>query len=230
VIIEQATIDDLPVILAMRQEASDWLAQRGIHQWATAWPTPQAQSERILSSIRAGETWMVRDKEATTTTVALDTFSDPRLWTPEEQKQPSMYLHRLIVRKYAGLGADVIEWASRRTRQRLGPLLRCSIHPGYRAGRATLLRVAQTRLDQPSQAALIRCRDDLGVVRREDFVNNRLEGRAQVVKDPLLCRVLQVERLVALLVPTREEVRKHECFIVGKRNEYLVMGRPRRST
>lgn len=75
-----------------------------------------------------------------------------------------------------------------------------------------------------------RRRDDLGVVRREDLVNNRLEGRAQVVKDPLLCPVLQVERLVALLVPTREEVRKHECFIVGKRNEYLVMGRPRRST
>jgi predicted N-acetyltransferase YhbS len=116
VIIEQATIEDLPVILAMRQEASDWLAQQGIDQWATAWPTPQAQSERILSSIRAGETWMVRDgNEATAATVALDTFSDPRLWTPEEQRQPSMYLHRLIVRrKYSGLGADVIEWACRR--------------------------------------------------------------------------------------------------------------------
>jgi predicted N-acetyltransferase YhbS len=48
-------------------------------------------------------------------TVALDTFSDPKLWTPEEQQQPAMYLHRLIVRrKYSGLGTDVIEWACKR--------------------------------------------------------------------------------------------------------------------
>lgn len=115
-IIEQATIDDLPAILAMRQEASDWLAKQGINQWAAAWPTPEAQSERILSSIRAGETWMVRDEDgATAATVALDSFSDPKLWAPEEQQEPSMYLHRLIVRrKYAGLGTDVIEWACKR--------------------------------------------------------------------------------------------------------------------
>ncbi|WUJ72351.1 GNAT family N-acetyltransferase [Kribbella soli] len=115
-IIEQATIDDLPVILAMRQEASDWLATKGIHQWAVAWPNPEAQSERILSSIRAGETWMVRtDDGQTAATVALDSFSDPKLWTPDEQADPSMYLHRLIVRrKYAGLGDDVIDWACKR--------------------------------------------------------------------------------------------------------------------
>jgi len=119
VIIEQAGIDDLPVIVAMRKEASDWLATRGVDQWAVAWPNPEAQSERILSSIRAGETWMVRDDdEGTAATVALDTFSDPRLWTPDEQADPSMYLHRLIVRRrYAGLGTDVIEWACDRAGQ-----------------------------------------------------------------------------------------------------------------
>jgi hypothetical protein len=59
---------------------------------------------------------MVRDDDgATAATVALDSFSDPKLWTPEEQQEPSMYLHRLIVRrKYAGLGTDVIEWACKR--------------------------------------------------------------------------------------------------------------------
>ncbi|TCM43654.1 hypothetical protein [Kribbella sp. VKM Ac-2568] len=41
-IVEQATIGDLPVILAMRQEASDWLAKKGIEQWAVAWPNPEA--------------------------------------------------------------------------------------------------------------------------------------------------------------------------------------------
>jgi hypothetical protein len=62
---------------------------------------------------------MVRDDDgATAATVALDTFSDPRLWTPDEQADPSMYLHRLIVRrKYVGLGVDVIEWACQRAGQ-----------------------------------------------------------------------------------------------------------------
>src|SRR5215207_11506898 len=78
--------------------------------------TPEAQSERILTSIRAGETWMARnDDDTTAATVALDSFSDPRLWTPEEQQQPAMYLHHLIARRtYSGLGADIIDWACRR--------------------------------------------------------------------------------------------------------------------
>lgn len=125
-IVEQATIEDLPVILAMRAEASEWLAKRGVEQWAVAWPNPEAQSERILSSIRAGETWMIRtDDGETAGTVALDSFSDPQLWTPAEQAEPAMYLHRLIVRrKYAGLGTDIIGLgvrSSRPTRQPLGP-------------------------------------------------------------------------------------------------------------
>jgi hypothetical protein len=95
VTIEPAGLDDPPVIVAMRQEASDWLAKQGIDQWAAAWPTPQAQSAPILTSICAGETWMVRDDDTTTAaTVTLDSWSDPRLWTPKEQQQSAMYLHR----------------------------------------------------------------------------------------------------------------------------------------
>jgi hypothetical protein len=68
----------MPVILAMRQEASDWLAKKGIRQWAVAWPNPEAQSDRILSSIRAGGTWMVRtEDDQTAATVALDSFPTP---------------------------------------------------------------------------------------------------------------------------------------------------------
>jgi len=55
------------------------------------------------------------DDDTTAATVALDSFSDPRLWTPEEQQQPAMYLHHLIARRtYSGLGADIIDWACRR--------------------------------------------------------------------------------------------------------------------
>jgi predicted N-acetyltransferase YhbS len=62
---------------------------------------------------------MVRTDDAeTAATVALDSFSDPQLWTPSEQADPSMHLHRLIVRrKYAGLGDDIIDWACARAGQ-----------------------------------------------------------------------------------------------------------------
>lgn len=74
-----------------------------------------------------------------------------------------------------------------------------------------------------------RCRNDLGVVGREDFIDHWLERRAKAVKDPPLGRVFKVDRLVVLLIPTCQEIGEHECVIVGEPDEYLVRGRPRRS-
>jgi hypothetical protein len=64
---------------------------------------------------------MVRNEdEATMATVALDTFSDPSLSTPDEQADPAMYMHRLIVRrKHARLGTEIMDWACHRA-HRLG--------------------------------------------------------------------------------------------------------------
>jgi GNAT superfamily N-acetyltransferase len=116
VIIEPGRATDLPTVLAMREEASQWLAERGVDQWREPWPTEEAQEARILASIRAGETWMVRDTDgATAATVALDEYADPRLWDPVERQQPALYLHRLIVRRgWAGLGVQVLDWAAQR--------------------------------------------------------------------------------------------------------------------
>lgn len=113
-IITQATDNDLAAVLAMRYEASAWLAEIGIDQWRHHWPNKDAMVERVGASIQAGETWMVRDdQEHLAATVALDTYADPHLWTPDEIDEPAMYLHRLIVRRpYAGLGAEILDWAS----------------------------------------------------------------------------------------------------------------------
>lgn len=113
-VISRASRADLAAIIAMREEASTWLAARGIDQWRTAWPTRDAMTARIMASIEAGETWVVRDDTATiAATVALDDFADPRLWTPDESADPALYLHRLIVRRtHAGLGAAILDWAS----------------------------------------------------------------------------------------------------------------------
>jgi hypothetical protein len=116
VIIERAKEDDLHEIVAMRGEASEWLAKRGVDQWRQPWPDYDRMLERILGSIRAGETWMVRDaRGANAATVALDEYADPRLWTEEERAEPALYLHRLIVRRqWAGLGEKVLNWACHR--------------------------------------------------------------------------------------------------------------------
>ncbi|HEX5542129.1 MAG TPA: GNAT family N-acetyltransferase [Micromonospora sp.] len=118
-IIERANLGDLETIIVMREEASAWLSTRGIDQWREPWPSQEAMSARIAASIRAGETWMVRDEAGqSAATVALDSFADPRLWTPAEQRDPALYLHRLIVRRnWAGLGSKILDWAASRARQ-----------------------------------------------------------------------------------------------------------------
>jgi GNAT superfamily N-acetyltransferase len=112
--IAPAAPGDLDTILAMRAEASTWLATKGIDQWRSAWPTQEAMTARITASIAAGETWMVRDDDGTVAaTVALDDYADPHLWTPDECSEPALYLHRLIVRRsHAGLGRIILDWAS----------------------------------------------------------------------------------------------------------------------
>lgn len=112
-IIEPAQADDLAEVIAMRQEASDWLRERGIDQWSKPWPDHDGMVTRISASIAAGETWMIRTPDdGTVATVALDTYADPRLWTPLERQEPALYLHRLIVRRsHAGLGSHVLNWA-----------------------------------------------------------------------------------------------------------------------
>ena len=113
-IIARACPDDLSPVLAMRYEASAWLSELGVDQWRQHWPNRDAMVERVGASIQAGETWMVRDdRDDIAATVALDTYADPHLWTPEEITEPAMYLHRLIVRRpHAGLGAEILDWAS----------------------------------------------------------------------------------------------------------------------
>lgn len=62
-IIAQAEPADLSAVLAMRYEASAWLADIGVDQWRRHWPTKDAMVERIGDNIQAGETWMVRDHQ-----------------------------------------------------------------------------------------------------------------------------------------------------------------------
>lgn len=115
--IKPARPGDTELVVAFRNEAAQWLSQRGIDQWQEPWPNHAEMCQRIDQSIEAGETWIVWDGEIPAASVALDTYADPRLWTDAERKEPAHYLHRLTVsRTHSGqdLGGKVLDWASRR--------------------------------------------------------------------------------------------------------------------
>ncbi|MFZ3467491.1 GNAT family N-acetyltransferase [Streptomyces sp. 4.24] len=111
-IITRATPSDLPRLLQYRNEASDWLADRGIDQWRNAFPP-----DHILESIAAGSVFMVCEGGQTTATVTLDTEPEPDLWSSAELLEPCLHLHKLIVlREFggSGLGRRVLDWAGDR--------------------------------------------------------------------------------------------------------------------
>ena len=113
-IIEQASIDDLPVILAMRQEASDWLAKQRIDQWASAWADPegpvrahphQHQGGGNLDGSRRRHHRRNRRARLVVRPQALDAEG---IAAAGDVPAPLIVRH-----KYFGLGADIIEWACR---------------------------------------------------------------------------------------------------------------------
>lgn len=112
--VTRATPDDLDRLLTYRREASEWLAARGIAQWANAFP-----HQHIAASLAAGHVYLFRDAQAddVAATVTLDTEPEPDLWTDEELREPSLHMHKLIVRRPwagRGLGARILDWSSAR--------------------------------------------------------------------------------------------------------------------
>lgn len=156
--IRRATASDLDTIVAMREEASAWLASKGIDQWRNAWPTKDAQAQRIRESIAAGETWMITENGTDVATVALDDYADPQLWTPDERREPALYLHRLIVRRtHPGLGSHILDWASAKAAEDDRDWLRIDVWTGNLALQRYYLRhgfrhVRTVQSDYPSGA------------------------------------------------------------------------------
>jgi GNAT superfamily N-acetyltransferase len=116
-IITPAVPDDLALLIAFRDEASRWLAARGIDQWTRPWPTEDLMAEGMLRNIRAGEAFIVWDDDTPAATITVDGWANPDLWAPEEAAEPALYAHKLTVaRAYAGcrLGVELLDWAGNR--------------------------------------------------------------------------------------------------------------------
>ena len=115
--IEKAVPADLAHILDMRAEAAVWLGAHGTDQWSRPFPDEATQTQRLLDGILSGETWMVRDGDATVATITVNSFANPLLWTPEECAEPARYVHKMSVRRShagTGLGGRLLDWAGDR--------------------------------------------------------------------------------------------------------------------
>src|SRR5262245_36908563 len=112
-----ATLDDLQTLLKLRDDAAAWLADRGLDQWSSAWPTEDLMAKSITAGIRAGEVFIAWDGCTPAATLTIDQWANPDLWTTEESAESALYVHRLIVaHSHAGqgLGAELLDWAGTR--------------------------------------------------------------------------------------------------------------------
>lgn len=101
----------------MRAEASGWLGKLGTDQWSRPFPDEQSQSNRLLTGILNGETWMVRDGDSTVATITINRDANPLLWHEAERAEPARYAHKMTVRRShsgSGLGGRLLDWAGSR--------------------------------------------------------------------------------------------------------------------
>lgn len=113
-IIVRAKAADLPRLLKFRTDAASWLHPQGTDQWSQPFP-----ASNIAASVEAGEVFLFKEDRAldAVATVTLDRTIDPELrdlWTPEEQAERALYVHKLVVdRQCAGrdLGGRILDWA-----------------------------------------------------------------------------------------------------------------------
>ncbi|MBE8478276.1 GNAT family N-acetyltransferase [Streptomyces justiciae] len=107
-----AVPEDLPKLLAFRQEAAGWLSKLGSDQWSRPYP-----ADHLLATIESGTVFMLRDGDATVGTITLTPDPEEGLWTEQELSEPSFFINKLTVaRTHAGqnLGGRLLDWAGDR--------------------------------------------------------------------------------------------------------------------
>ncbi|MFF0526553.1 GNAT family N-acetyltransferase [Actinomadura nitritigenes] len=123
---------DVPALVALRREAEQWLAGRGIEQWTAKWTTVGA--EKLERATRQGRAWLVEaDVGDVAGTVTLG-GPDEDLWRIEDG--PALYLYKLMVaRRHGGrgLGGLLIDWVCDQAVSHGYPAVRLDIWPNNHA-------------------------------------------------------------------------------------------------
>jgi GNAT superfamily N-acetyltransferase len=115
--IRKAEPADLDTVEDLRAEATAWLASKGLDQWQRSNPRFPTRA-RAADAIARGACYLAYDGNSELVgTITVDDDADPEFWTPAEQTEPALYVHRMIVRRAAagaGLGGLLLDWAGDR--------------------------------------------------------------------------------------------------------------------
>jgi GNAT superfamily N-acetyltransferase len=109
----RAQLGDLDRVLEILEEASRWLASKGLE---TQWRSSPAFRQTIKDNIERGEVYVAKDPKKTLGTITLQ-WSDRKFWG--ELSQDVGYIHKLaITRSHAGqhLGLRMLQWAEGKAR------------------------------------------------------------------------------------------------------------------
>jgi hypothetical protein len=101
--LHRADEDDHDVIVGLIDAATTWLrATKDTDQWTQPWRSEEDRSNRIRRDLTAGKTWLLRDSGIAVATITAAT-QDYRIWPVELQREPAVYVRRLVVsRDHAG--------------------------------------------------------------------------------------------------------------------------------
>jgi hypothetical protein len=109
-VMHRASTTDLPEVMALLDERTRWLRERGSEQWNTG----RNFETGIAEAISRWNTWLLRDDGASIVTLTLTSDGDPDFWTPEELREPALYLGKMasaVRRSGEGLGFLMLSWA-----------------------------------------------------------------------------------------------------------------------
>ncbi|MFG2078311.1 GNAT family N-acetyltransferase [Nonomuraea maritima] len=111
---------DLPGVLKLLADASEWLNAQGVRQW----PRGGFGPERIEPLIEERTLFLLDDElryldpdgwAPPVATMALDGHADPEFWTPDDDPGSALYVHKLAVARTwtgSGLGDALLDWAA----------------------------------------------------------------------------------------------------------------------
>lgn len=144
--IRAARPDELGTVEDLLTDASAWLASRGIDQWQFP-----PHRDRIMRALDRGECFLAFMDGRAVGTLQVDAFADPEFWTPDDQPDTALYVHRMAVRRDAagaGIGAAMLDWAADRAVAAGKPWLRLDawkdnpgLHRFYQGTGFTLVRI-----------------------------------------------------------------------------------------
>ncbi|MFI8069815.1 GNAT family N-acetyltransferase [Streptomyces sp. NPDC086033] len=137
---------ELGTVEVLLREASEWLASRGIDQWQ--YPPHR---DRISAALEQGVCFLVFEDAEPIATFQMDAFADPEFWTPADEPDSALYMHRMAVSRRAaggGVGGTMLDWAGDRAAAQGKRWLRLDawkdnegLHRYYKAVGFTLLRI-----------------------------------------------------------------------------------------